>query len=170
MGRGKFTPEEMDILRGNPYVVKVTESSVVYSNRFKEHFIEEYALGKKPTAIFKEAGFDPQILGSKRIERSCARWREAYAAGTLCKFDDETVARHFTEEKREQLSELEAAKKKIAKQEAKIKKQEADVGVNIRMHIFYQIRMYNFYDLGSSVSAYSLARRKDFPFIGTTVA
>ena len=127
MGRGKFTPEEMDILRGNPYVVKVTESSVVYSNRFKEHFIEEYALGKKPTAIFKEAGFDPQILGSKRIERSCARWREAYAAGTLCKFDDETVARHFTEEKREQLSELEAAKKKIAKQEAKIKKQEAEI-------------------------------------------
>lgn len=39
--------------------------------------------GKKPTAIFKDAGFDVKVLGSKRIERACARWKESYEAGTL---------------------------------------------------------------------------------------
>lgn len=129
MGRGKLTDEEKDILRKNPYVVKVTDTSVVYSNKFKEHFVEEYALGKKPSTIFAEAGFDVQILGSKRIERSCARWREAYAAGTLCKFDDESVARHFTNQKKEQLDELERAKKKISKQDDEIASLKAQVEV-----------------------------------------
>jgi len=45
--------------------------------------MKEYLNGKKPTQIFREAGFDPAILGSKRIERSSARWRESFAAGTL---------------------------------------------------------------------------------------
>lgn len=127
MGRGRLTEAEMDILRRNPNVVKVTESSVVYTNKFKEHFIEEYALGKTPRTIFEEAGFDVQILGSKRIERSCARWREAYAAGTLCKFDDESVARHFTGQKKDQLKELEQAKKKISKQDDEIARLKAQV-------------------------------------------
>ena len=39
--------------------------------------------GKKPTAIFRDAGFDVKVLGSKRIERACARWKESYEAGTL---------------------------------------------------------------------------------------
>ena len=38
---------------------------------------------KKPTAIFRDAGFDVKALGSKRIERACARWKESYEAGTL---------------------------------------------------------------------------------------
>ena len=53
---------------------------------------------------------------------------------------------------------------------SRIAEPELVVNVNIRMHIFYQIRMYNFHHEGSSVSAYILARRKDFPFMGTTVA
>lgn len=47
---------------------------------------------------------------------------------------------------------------------------EVRVSVNIKMHIFYQIRMYSFHQEDSSVAAYIWARRKDFPFIGTTVA
>ena len=126
MGRGRFTQEEIEILKRNPNVVKVTENSVVYTNKFKEHFIEEYALGKKPTTIFVEAGFDAGILGSKRIERACARWREAYAAGTLCRFDDKSVARHFSDDKKEQLDELERAKKKISKQDDEIARLKAE--------------------------------------------
>lgn len=126
MGRGRLTQEERTILESNPNVIKVTETSIVYSNEFKEHFIEEYALGKKPRDIFIEAGFDPYILGTKRIERASARWREAYAAGTLCKFDDDTIARHFSDNKREQLSELERAKKKISKQDEEIVRLKAE--------------------------------------------
>lgn len=83
MGRGNLNEEEIRTLRKNPYVVDVNERGVSYSKDFKFLFIKEYMQGKKPTAIFKDAGFDVKALGSKRIERACARWKESYEAGTL---------------------------------------------------------------------------------------
>ena len=83
MGRGNLNEEEIRTLRKNPYVVDVNERGVSYSKEFKFLFIKEYMQGKKPTAIFKDAGFDVKALGSKRIERACARWKESYEAGTL---------------------------------------------------------------------------------------
>ena len=83
MGRGNLNEEEIRTLRKNPYVVDVNERGVSYSKDFKFLFIKEYMQGKKPTAIFKDAGFDVKVLGSKRIERACARWKESYEAGTL---------------------------------------------------------------------------------------
>ena len=67
----------------NPYVIDVNETRIVYSNEFKKHFMKEYKKGIKPTAIFRDAGFDPEVLGSKRIERACVRWRETDKNGTL---------------------------------------------------------------------------------------
>lgn len=83
MGRGNLNEEEIRTLRKNPYVVDVNERGVSYSKDFKFLFIKEYMQGKKPTEIFKDAGFDVKALGSKRIERACARWKESYEAGTL---------------------------------------------------------------------------------------
>ena len=83
MGRGNLNEEEIRTLRKNPYVVDVNERGVSYSKDFKFLFIKEYMQGKKPTEIFKDAGFDVKVLGSKRIERACARWKESYEAGTL---------------------------------------------------------------------------------------
>lgn len=83
MGRGNLNEEEIRTLRKNPYVVDVNERGVSYSKDFKFLFIKEYMQGKKPTAIFRDAGFDVKALGSKRIERACARWKESYEAGTL---------------------------------------------------------------------------------------
>ena len=83
MGRGNLNEEEIHTLRENPYVVDVNERGVSYSKDFKFLFIKEYMQAKKPTAIFRDAGFDVKALGSKRIERACARWKESYEAGTL---------------------------------------------------------------------------------------
>ena len=83
MGRGNLNEEEIRTLRENPYVVDVNERGVSYSKDFKFLFIKEYMQGKKPTAIIRDAGFDVKALGSKRIERACARWKESYEAGTL---------------------------------------------------------------------------------------
>lgn len=88
MGRGRLSQEEIQILRKNPYVLDAVETRIVYSNEFKHHFMKEYNAGKKPTQIFRDAGFDPKILGSKRIERCAHRWRESYAAGTLGIYQD----------------------------------------------------------------------------------
>lgn len=56
---------------------------ITYSREFKHHFMCEYLAGKKPTEIFRAAGFDPRMIGAKRIERASARWRKEYEAGTL---------------------------------------------------------------------------------------
>ncbi|MDO5539545.1 MAG: hypothetical protein Q4F83_05665 [Eubacteriales bacterium] len=94
MGRGRLNKEEIRILGQNPYVVDVSEERVVYSDEFKRRFMKEYLEGKKPKQIFQDAGFDPAILGSKRIERAGARWRESFASGTLGDFQDAVVKCH----------------------------------------------------------------------------
>lgn len=91
MARGRLTEEEIKILKQNVYVSDVEEYRVIYTNEFKFLFIKEYMEGKKPTQIFKDAGFDPKILGSKRIERAAHRWKESYAAGSLGSYQDGTI-------------------------------------------------------------------------------
>ncbi|MBP3385070.1 MAG: hypothetical protein J6M22_06375 [Firmicutes bacterium] len=83
MGRGMLTGDEIRILMENPYVEAINGSRIVYSEEFKRLFVKEYFEGKKPMRIFQDAGFDVKVLGSKRIERCSARWREANASGTL---------------------------------------------------------------------------------------
>ena len=83
MGRGRFTEEEQEILKGNKHVILVTNKAIYYTNEFKLLFIKEYLGGKKPAQIFQDAGFDLKMLGSKRIERAAARWKESYQSGTL---------------------------------------------------------------------------------------
>lgn len=84
MGRGRLTPEEVQQLYENPYVKEIKGNQIVFTDEFKMHFVQEYKeAGKGPTSIFREAGFDTKILGTKRIERAAARWKESYEAGTL---------------------------------------------------------------------------------------
>jgi len=91
MARGRLSEEEVKILKQNPNVSDVEETRIIYTNEFKFLFMKEYLKGKKPTQIFKDAGFDPKMLGSKRIERAAHRWRESYAAGSLGSYQDGTI-------------------------------------------------------------------------------
>lgn len=80
MGKGKLTPEDLEILRENQWIKKIAsnDSRIVWKESFKEHFINEYIAGKPPIEIFEEAGFTSKLLGYKRIERAAARWRKMY--------------------------------------------------------------------------------------------
>lgn len=82
MGRGKLTEEERIIISRSPWVLAVNEERITWSEEFKKHFIHEYKEGKNPTRIFEEAGFSLELLGSKRIERASANWREMYKVPT----------------------------------------------------------------------------------------
>ena len=68
MGTNHFTEEQRSILRQNPYVIKVSKTSVTYTEEFKERFYQEYKDGNLPSAILRRMGFDPQVLGKKRID------------------------------------------------------------------------------------------------------
>ena len=76
MGRGYLSENEKEVLLKNPYVLEVKGNQIIFSEEFKVYFMKEYIGGKGPTSIFTEAGFDKKILGSKRIERAAARWKE----------------------------------------------------------------------------------------------
>lgn len=78
-----FTEEQKRILSKNPNVESVENTRIIYTEDFKAYYVRNYLLGKKPTEIFIEAGFDPSILGNKRIERASARWRKLYNDGQL---------------------------------------------------------------------------------------
>lgn len=81
MGINKFTPQEVTNLELNPYVQRVSQSSITYTQAFKELFILKDNQGMMPTEIFREAGFDPAILKAKRIDSSAQRWRKKVING-----------------------------------------------------------------------------------------
>ena len=70
-----FDEEQQKQLRANHWVKSVTEKSMSFTEDFKVYFINEYNLGKLPKQIFKDAGFDINMLGDKRIEQCTARYK-----------------------------------------------------------------------------------------------
>ena len=46
---------------------RVSNKAITYEEEFKELFIREYDNGKRPSTIFREAGFDTKVLGKDRI-------------------------------------------------------------------------------------------------------
>ena len=83
MKNGRFTNEERDYLISLDAVAEIRSKNIIYTQAFKKIFIEKYKQGEKPSKIFEEAGLSKEIIGYKRIERACARWREADSRGQL---------------------------------------------------------------------------------------
>lgn len=73
-----FTNEEIMILSENPYVKNVTPKGITYTDEFKSIYINEHISGKFPKDIFKEYGFDIEIIGFWRIHAADKRWRKAF--------------------------------------------------------------------------------------------
>lgn len=67
MSKKLFTEEEQQLLRQNPYVYSVSESSLSLTKEFKELFLEAYHKGQTARSILADYGFDPDILGNRRI-------------------------------------------------------------------------------------------------------
>lgn len=63
-----FSKSDVVILSKNPYTYSVSEKTIRYTLAFKEAFWELYRAGKAPRNIFIELGYDPNIIGQKRIE------------------------------------------------------------------------------------------------------
>ena len=78
MSKKIFSEKDINELSKNKYVKKVSEKGITYTNEFKLHFIAEYEMGKTPSQIFEQAGFDIKMLGIKRIECASYRWRKSY--------------------------------------------------------------------------------------------
>lgn len=76
MPRNYFTEEQIEKLKNNPSVLKVTKAQVVFTDEFKKKFIELLERGYGPTYALVELGIDPKILGKNRIDKLARRMRE----------------------------------------------------------------------------------------------
>ena len=68
-----FTEEQREKLRKNPYVLKVSEKAITYTEDFREQFYIKYTNGMTPTNIMREMGFDVIALGERRISNIAQR-------------------------------------------------------------------------------------------------
>lgn len=48
MSKITFTTENIKLLSNNPYVIKVSEKSIAYTDELKRIFIEDYLRAKSP--------------------------------------------------------------------------------------------------------------------------
>ena len=76
MGVNYFTEKQVEELRKNPYVKKVSEKGITYEEGFKELFLIDYNNGMGPTEIFRKYGFDTAALGKDRITNFCRRAKD----------------------------------------------------------------------------------------------
>ena len=113
MSQKTFTEKEIKILNKNPYVKKVSEKSITYSDEFKQLVVLQI--------IFEQAGFDVDIMGMKRIEAAASRWKKAYRMSGILGLKD---TRQTNSGRR--LNRALTDKEKTAKLEAKIKLLEAE--------------------------------------------
>ena len=67
MSKVIFSPEQQQLLRDNPYTVRVTVDVLSLSREFKEIFYKEYLNGALPRDILQKYGYPIEILGSRRI-------------------------------------------------------------------------------------------------------
>lgn len=67
MSRKRFTEEQQQLLRQNPYIYSVTEARITLTKEFKELFMTAYKAGESPRKILEDHGFDISIIGERRI-------------------------------------------------------------------------------------------------------
>ena len=67
MGVNYFSKEQVKELSENPFVLKVSEKAITYTEEFREQFYIMYIGGMSPTNIMREMGFDVIALGERRI-------------------------------------------------------------------------------------------------------
>jgi transposase-like protein len=79
MKQPKFNPEQITELLKNEHVIKCAKT-ITYSNEFKIFAVRQYAEGKTASQIFREAGFDPRLVGEYVPDNCLNRWRKKFDA------------------------------------------------------------------------------------------
>ena len=78
-----FTEEERKKLLENKYTLDVTEANIFYTNEFKNLFWIHYQAGEGVKSIFKQLGYDVNILGNGRIYNFSHKLSEDMKSGSI---------------------------------------------------------------------------------------
>lgn len=71
-----FTKEEIDILKKNKYVKRVSEKGITYTDEFRKDYINLITSGSSKREAFRKLGFDTDILGYDRVESFFKRMKD----------------------------------------------------------------------------------------------
>lgn len=63
----RFTDEEVEILKANPFTIKVDHRHIWFTLEFQNIFLSRYEAGDTETEIFTCLGYDISILGPNRV-------------------------------------------------------------------------------------------------------
>jgi len=123
MSRNHFTEHQIKELEKNPNVIHSSDKSISYAPAFKRKAVQEYKLGKTPTQIFIEAGFNIAVIGKDQPKRSLKRWRKTFEQFGEVGFQSERRGKASTGRP---TSKNLSAEEKLRKAEARIKYLEAE--------------------------------------------
>lgn len=121
-GEIRFSESQINQLEVNANVLHVSERSITYQPSFKLVAVKAYQEGKGPAEIFKEAGFNLDIIG-RDIPNGCLkRWRKTFASQGESGLLEERRGKGSPGRPARELS----IEKRLAQAEARIKLLEAE--------------------------------------------
>ena len=80
MSKRIFTKEEIWQIAKNENVARCSKRSITYDKGFKMRAVKHYEQGLTSTEIFRQAGFDPHIIGKDQPKECLKRWNRIYRA------------------------------------------------------------------------------------------
>jgi len=75
MSKRIFSSEEQQQLKNNPNVERCSTKSITYTTAFKKRAVALYERGTTATDIFKESGFNLDLIGRRQPKNCLQRWR-----------------------------------------------------------------------------------------------
>ncbi|WP_317987119.1 HTH domain-containing protein, partial [Sutcliffiella rhizosphaerae] len=123
MSRNHFTEHQIKELEKNPNIIYASDRSISYSPSFKLKAVQEYNLGKTPSQIFMEGGFNLDVIGKEQPKSSLRRWRKTFEQFGEVGFQSERRGKASTGRP---TSKNLSAEEKLRKAEARIKYLEAE--------------------------------------------
>lgn len=108
----------------NPHVLNVSDRTIQYTVEFKIEAVQESLKGKGPSEIFKNAGFDLELIGVQKVQSAVNRWKQIYLLHGEDGFRNERRGIGATGRPR---AENLSASKKLEKAEARIRLLEAEL-------------------------------------------
>ncbi len=85
MSSHEFSSDDLELLRTNPRVRKVSSGRVYYTNAFRAYALQRKREGYAASEIFREAGFPQRVFSPKYCKKRVEHWlhleRKARATG-----------------------------------------------------------------------------------------
>ena len=78
MSKRIFSEEQIKELSQNPNVERCSDKSITYQKDFKISAVKKYHEGLPVTEIFKQAGFNIDLIGRKEPKGCLTRWRKVF--------------------------------------------------------------------------------------------